>query len=143
MAKKQHNQHAREIQSTTDIAENHHPLAIPAIDQRSHNQAEQYIGQRANAAHQADQRRRVRNIPDQQRVRGLGDGFAQRGNRLATPEQHKVAITPEDRAAHSSGVLPDNARFHESSPSSLVGTPEALLDTCMYGGDLKMPKNTP
>src|SRR5579883_489792 len=136
MTEKQHNQHTGEIQSATSVAENHHPLAIPAVDQRSYDQAEQYIGQRANASHQANERRRVRNIPDQQRVRGLGNSCAQRGNSLAAPEQHKVAITPEGRAAHSAGVLPDNARFHESSPSSLAGTPEAMLDTCMYGGDL-------
>jgi hypothetical protein len=80
---------------TSRIAQDHHALAIPAVDQRAHRQAEDDVWNPAQGSGDARSRGRAGELEDQQRIDDGGGHGAQRGYELATPQQHVIAIAPE------------------------------------------------
>lgn len=59
MSHKHRHEETHQIERATNITEDHHTFAVPAINQRAHDQAEKEIGNCPDATNQTDQRCRV------------------------------------------------------------------------------------
>ncbi len=77
------------------IAQNHDALAIPAINQRPGGQDEEREGQASQGTNQPGLRRRMCEREYQQRKGQLRNERSHRGDDLAAPQQHVIAIAPQ------------------------------------------------
>ena len=77
------------------VGDQHHALAVPAVDQRAGRKVEEHVREGLGEPDEARPRGRVRLREHEERKRHAGDARPDGGDDLPAPEQDEVAVTPE------------------------------------------------
>ena len=91
------NRETAERDGPTRVGNQHHTLAVPAVDQRAGWKVEEHVGERLSEPDDPGLRRRMRLRQNEQRKGHARDARPDRGDDLPAPEQDEVAITPKRR----------------------------------------------